>query len=79
MEALRDDVEEITLADPKETKNTKTLEEVAPIFIQLDYPDRHVMIETKLIEELRSALIEFLKKNYDIFAWSQGNVPRINP
>ena len=41
MEALRNKIEEITLADPRETENTKPLEEVAPIFIHLDY---HVMI-----------------------------------
>ena len=23
--------------------------------------------------------MEFLKKNYDVFAWSQGDVPSINP
>ena len=63
MEALRDEVEEITLVDPRETKNTKPLEKVTPIFIHPNYPDRHVMIETELTEELRSALVEFLKKN----------------
>ena len=46
MGALRDDVDEITLEDPRETENTKSLEEVAPIFIHPDYPDRHVMIGT---------------------------------
>ena len=28
---------------------------------------------------LRSTLVEFLKKNYDVFAWSQGDVLRIDP
>ena len=37
------------------------------------------MIETELIEELQSALVEFLKKDCDVFAWSQGNIPRIDP
>ena len=68
MEALRDEVEEITLADPRETENTKPLEEVVSISIHFDYIDRHVMIGTELTKELRSALIEFLKKNYDVFA-----------
>ena len=68
MEALRDEVDEITLDDPREMENTKPLEEVAPIFIHLDYSDRHVMIGTQLTEELRKALVEFLKKKYDVFA-----------
>ena len=78
MEALRDEVEDITLADPRETKNTKPLEDVTTISIHPDYPDRHIMIEIELTEELQSALTEFLKRNYDVFAWSQGDVPRID-
>ena len=69
MEALRDEVEDTPLVDPRETKNTKPLEEVTPIFIHPDYLDRHVMIGTKLTEELQNALEDFLKKNYDVFAW----------
>ncbi|XP_057502757.1 butanoate--CoA ligase AAE1-like [Actinidia eriantha] len=79
MEVLRDKVEQITLADPKETENTKPLEEVVPISIHPDYPDRHVMIGTELTDKLRSALTDFLRKNFDIFAWSQGDVPGIDP
>ena len=71
-------MEEITLIDPRETKNTKTLEEVALTSIHPDYTDHHVMIRTKLTEERRSALVEFLKKNYDVFAWSQGDIPGID-
>ncbi|GFZ03486.1 hypothetical protein Acr_16g0001100 [Actinidia rufa] len=36
MDVLRDEVEQITLADPRETENTKPLEEVAPISIHPD-------------------------------------------
>ena len=79
MEALRDEVEEITLVDPKETENTKPLKEVTPISIHLDFPNCHVMIRTELTEELWSALVEFLKKNNDVFAWSQGDVLGIDP
>ena len=59
MKELRDEVDEISLENPREIKNTKPLEEVTPIFIHPDYLDRHVMIRTKLIEELRNALVEF--------------------
>ena len=24
-------------------------------------------------------MMEFLKRNYDVFAWSQGDIPRIDP
>ena len=52
MKALRDEVEQITLVDPRETKNTKPIKEVASISIHPDYPDCHIMIATKLTEEL---------------------------
>ncbi|GFS37978.1 hypothetical protein Acr_00g0055000 [Actinidia rufa] len=79
IEVLRDEVEQLTLADPRETNNTKPFEEVVLISIYLEYPDRHIMIDTELTDELRFALINFLKKNFDIFAWSQGDVPGIDP
>ena len=36
------------------------------------------MIGTELTDELRSVLMEFLKKNFDVFAWSQGVVACID-
>ena len=79
MEALKDEVDEITLEDPQEIEKTKPIGEVTPISIHPDYLECHVMIETKLIKELRKALVEFLKKNYDVFSWSQGDILGIDP
>ena len=79
MEVLRDEVDEITHKDLQETKNTKPLKEVTSFSIHPDYPDRHVIIGIELTEELQKALVEFLKKNYDMFAWSQGDVLGIDP
>ena len=58
MEAFRDEVDEITLEDPREIENTKPLEEVIPISIHPNYLDCHVMIGTELTEELQKALVE---------------------
>ena len=52
MEALTDEVEQITMVDPRETENTKSLEEVTPISLHPDYLDCHVMIRTELTKEL---------------------------
>ncbi|GFZ17254.1 hypothetical protein Acr_26g0005240 [Actinidia rufa] len=76
---LRDEIEQLILEDPRETENTKPLEEVVPISIHTNYPNRQVMIGTELTDELRLALTDFLKKNSDVFAWSQGDVPGIDP
>ena len=79
MEALRDEVKEITLVNPREIENIKPLEEIALVSIHLDYLNRHVVIGTKLTKELRSSLMEFFKMNYDVLTWSQGDVPGIDP
>ena len=71
-------MEKITLVDPRELENTKPLEEVTLIYIHPDHPDQHVMIGIELTEKLQGAMVEFLKKNYDVFAWSQGDVPGID-
>ena len=68
MEILRDEIEKITLLDPRESENTKPLEEITLVSIHPDHPDCHFMIRTKLMDELRVALVEFLKENYDVFA-----------
>ncbi|GFZ18422.1 hypothetical protein Acr_27g0001610 [Actinidia rufa] len=76
---LRDEIEHLILEDPRDTENTKPLEEVVPISIHPNYPDRQVMIGIELTNELRIALIDFLQKNSDVFAWSQRDVPGIDP
>ncbi|GFZ21704.1 hypothetical protein Acr_29g0008660 [Actinidia rufa] len=79
MGILREEKEQLILEDPRETEETKPLEEVVLISIHPNYPDRQVMIGIELTNELRIALIDFLKKNSDVFAWSQGDVPGIDP
>ena len=67
MEPLKDEVEQVILVDPWEIKNTKAPEEVALISIHPEYHDRHVVIGTELTNELRCALVEFLKRSFDVF------------
>ena len=40
---------------------------------------RHLKIGSKLTEGLRRRLIEFLRSNYDCFAWSDADMPGIDP
>ena len=49
------------------------------ISIHPEYPEHHVMIETEITNELRYVLVEFLKKNVDVFAWSHGDISGIDP
>ena len=68
-----------SLLDPQNTENTKLLDKVTLISIYPNLPDCHMMIGTKLIAELWDALVEFLKKNYDVLTWSQVEVLGIDP
>ena len=62
-----------------EIKNTKPFEKITSISIHADYTNHHVMIGTELTDGLRSTLTNFLKRNFDVFAWSQGDVLDIDP
>ena len=77
MGELRDGIWTMPLLDPQDTENTKYLEAVTLIPIHPNHLDRYMMIEIELTTELRDALVEFLKKNYDVLAWSQSGVPGV--
>ena len=62
MEALRDEIEDMPLTDPQQTKNTKPLKKVVPISIHHNYPNCHVMIGTKLTKEFKMLWWNFSRK-----------------
>ncbi|GFY90980.1 hypothetical protein Acr_07g0011760 [Actinidia rufa] len=64
---------------PEKLRIPNLSKKFVPISIHPNFPDRQVMIGTELTDELRIALIDFLKKNSDVFAWTQGDVPGIDP
>ncbi|GFZ00843.1 hypothetical protein Acr_14g0004780 [Actinidia rufa] len=61
-EILRNGGEQLILEDPRETENTKPLEEVVPISIHPNFPDRQVMIGTELTDELQVAMHKLFTK-----------------
>ena len=79
MREMKDGIGDTSLLDPRDTESIKPLEEVALISIHSHHPDHHVMIGIELAKELRDALVEFLKRTFDVFAWSQGDVLGIYP
>ena len=51
-----------------------------PELVQLDdQPEHLVYIGSKLVEDIRSPLILFLKKNMEVFAWKQEDMGGIDP
>ena len=53
-------------------------EELEPVQLE-DNPEHLAYIESKLVEDLRSLLIHFLKQNKDVFAWKQEDMGGIDP
>ena len=42
-------------------------------------PDKTTNIRTKMDGRMRKAIIEFLKGNLDVFAWTHEDMPSIDP
>lgn len=57
---------------PEPTKHT------LEVLLDRNQPDRIVKIESKLLEEERVQLIDFLIENADVFAWSPKDMPGID-
>ena len=63
------------MIEEKENK-VETLE---PVALVEDRVTKTTRIGTTLSSKMRTRLIEFLKENLDIFAWSHEDMPGISP
>ena len=57
----------------------KDPEEIVPIILNPEKPDRKVYIGKGLDPNIQSQIISFLKQNEDCFAWSHADMTGINP
>ena len=55
---------------------TKVLED---ILLQEDDPKKFTRIGASMKEKAKKDLVQFLKKNTDVFAWSHNDMPGIDP
>ena len=70
-------VEEI---DPRDNKDeVSPMEELSQVPLDSKFSDRYISVGSLLEPELRENLVQFLRKNQDIFAWSHEDMPRIDP
>ncbi|GKV32843.1 hypothetical protein SLEP1_g41411 [Rubroshorea leprosula] len=58
-------------------QKTEPVEPVETVPLNLDMPKRTVKIGTKLTKEERAELLEFLRVNQDVFAWTIDEMPGI--
>uniref|UniRef100_A0A2N9G2A0 Reverse transcriptase domain-containing protein n=1 Tax=Fagus sylvatica TaxID=28930 RepID=A0A2N9G2A0_FAGSY len=57
----------------------KPSEELDTIELEDGHPERTTKIGTNLPPKTKESLVQFLKNNKDVFAWSHENMPGINP
>ncbi|XP_050243637.1 uncharacterized protein LOC126692173 [Quercus robur] len=55
---------------------TEALEDIS---LDEDNPERCTRVGADLEEQIKKDLVQFLKKNIDVFAWSHENMPGIDP
>ena len=65
-------VDELDMRDEVNTQPEPS-EELEPIQLD-DHPEHLAYVGSKLVEDLRSLLIRFLKQNKDVFAWKQKDM-----
>ena len=70
-------VDELDMRDEVLTRSEPS-EELEPVSLD-DDPEHLAYIGSKLAEDLKSLLTQFLRQNKDVFAWKQANMGGIDP
>ena len=70
-------MEELDLRN--ETDRSIPVEDLEPVALNKELSDRVVYIGSLLDTRLCEELIQFLKKNQDVFAWCHDDMPGIDP
>ncbi|XP_059635280.1 uncharacterized protein LOC132277439 [Cornus florida] len=65
--------------DREEVPSVLTTEPLYEVKINHEKPDQTTRVGTKLTEEEKLELTDFLTQNIDVFAWSHSDMPGINP
>lgn len=56
-----------------------TIEDLEEVSIDMNDPEKKVLVGTQLTKEEKNELISFLRENKDFFAWSHKDIPGIDP
>ena len=70
-------MDELNMRDEVSTQPAPS-EELEPVWLD-DQPEQLVYIGSKLVQDVRSLLIHFLKQNMEVFTWKQEDVGGIDP
>ncbi|KAJ8470141.1 hypothetical protein OPV22_024484 [Ensete ventricosum] len=61
------------------TRDTRSAERVLELSLDPSRPDRLVKVGSELPENQQVQLIDFLRKNDDVFAWTPNDMPGVDP
>ncbi|KAJ8458599.1 hypothetical protein OPV22_031525 [Ensete ventricosum] len=66
--------------DPEDSaRDPYSTEKVLELLLDPSHPDKLVKVGSGLTESQQVQLIEFLRKNEDVFAWSPNDMPGVDP
>uniref|UniRef100_A0A2N9HBH7 Retrotransposon gag domain-containing protein n=1 Tax=Fagus sylvatica TaxID=28930 RepID=A0A2N9HBH7_FAGSY len=68
-----------TMAIEEQKILVESSEELDTIVLEDGQPEKTTKIGSNLPPKLKESLVQFMKKNKDVFAWSHENMPGINP
>ena len=60
---------------PADKASCKDLEKV----LVGSYPERFFQVDSELLPQVKEKLVDFLRKNVDVFAWDAYEVPGVDP
>jgi hypothetical protein len=61
-----------------ETERMKAIDDTRTVPLCADVPSKTVMIGTEVSKEVEDRLLEFLRHNQDVFAWSKSNMTGVH-
>ena len=77
MLAMDEQVQAMNIEEKKDVAEpTEALEDIS---LDDDNPERCTRVGADLEEKIKKDLVQFLKKNTDVFAWSHEDMPSIDP
>ncbi|XP_028085902.1 uncharacterized protein LOC114286872 [Camellia sinensis] len=71
--------EQLVLENVGETPEEKMVEDLEKVLVKEDDPEKHFFIGTSLGTDKKLQLLELLRENMEVFAWSAYDTLRLNP
>lgn len=72
-------IEALDVRDEKEKQRAEPVEELVDVQIEEGDQGRVIKVRSMLQEDLKTQLVNFLKSNRDVFAWSHDHLTGIDP